>query len=436
MNLIGANRVIIYDPDWNPSTDVQARERCWRIGQNKQVTIYRLLCSGTIEEKIYQRQIFKQYLTNRVLKDPKQKRFFKTNDLHELFTLGNDSETNHLLAGTDSEVKLKEKTEKKSNEKNQQKFQLPPEKINELRLRAKELSKMIAEKFSAKKDLNEKDSNENTSNENTSNENTSNESISSSAQTSSSNLTKNLEKEVNSTISKLPKKVKKGIKFEGKRIKYLLKQDEYKEMNNQNKSSEQDDYVLKKLFKGSKVEGALQHDSIESTSQEYSIIENEAEKVAKQAIQALKKSRESCYGTSLSISSSAILSSSGSNLSQTKNKFGQKLINNNQSTFSSESMLDQIKKRNKLDPSCADESNNSETFLSDEQNELLSDIRSYLSFQSTVNGEATTQEILDKFRDKIPPHQSAVFKALLWHICDFHRNNDKTGVWRLKQEFR
>lgn len=419
--MIGANRVIIYDPDWNPSTDVQARERCWRIGQDKQVTIYRLLCSGTVEEKIYQRQIFKQYLTNRVLKDPKQKRFFKTNDLHELFTLGNDSETNHLLAGTDSEVKLEEKTEKKSNEKSEQKFQLPPEKINELRLRAKELSKMIAEKFSAKKD----------SNENSSNENTSNESVSSSAQASSSNLTRNFEKEINSTISKSTKKVKKGIKVEGKRIKYLLKQDDYKEVNNQKKSSEQDDYVLKKLFKGSKVQGALQHDSIESTSQEYSIIENEAEKVAKQAIQALKKSRESCYGTSLSVSSSA-----GSNSSQTKNKFGQKLINNNQSALSSQSMLDQIKKRNRLDPNCANESDNSETFLSDEQNELLSDIRNYLAFQSAVNGEATTQEILDKFRDKIPPHQSAVFKALLWHICDFHRKNDKTGVWRLKQEFR
>ena len=87
VNLTGASRVIIFDPDWNPSTDTQARERAWRIGQKKNVTIYRLLCAGTIEEKIYHRQIFKQYLTNRVLKDPKQKRFFKHNDLYELFTL-------------------------------------------------------------------------------------------------------------------------------------------------------------------------------------------------------------------------------------------------------------------------------------------------------------------------------------------------------------
>ena len=86
VNLTGANRVVIFDPDWNPSTDTQARERAWRIGQEKDVTIYRLLTSGTIEEKIYHRQIFKQLLINRVLKDPTQKRFFKSNDLYDLFT--------------------------------------------------------------------------------------------------------------------------------------------------------------------------------------------------------------------------------------------------------------------------------------------------------------------------------------------------------------
>lgn len=37
VNLTGASRVVIYDPDWNPSTDTQARERAWRIGQDKQV---------------------------------------------------------------------------------------------------------------------------------------------------------------------------------------------------------------------------------------------------------------------------------------------------------------------------------------------------------------------------------------------------------------
>ena len=55
VNLTGANRILIYDPDWNPSTDSQARERAWRIGQTRDVTIYRFLTAGTIEEKIYHR---------------------------------------------------------------------------------------------------------------------------------------------------------------------------------------------------------------------------------------------------------------------------------------------------------------------------------------------------------------------------------------------
>ncbi|EJW81346.1 hypothetical protein WUBG_07746 [Wuchereria bancrofti] len=107
INLTGANRVVIFDPDWNPSTDIQARERAWRIGQERAVTIYRLLTGGTIEEKIYHRQIFKVFLSNRILVDPRQRRFFKTNELHELFCLGDSkilkkegTETAAILSGT------------------------------------------------------------------------------------------------------------------------------------------------------------------------------------------------------------------------------------------------------------------------------------------------------------------------------------------------
>ncbi|CAI8496322.1 unnamed protein product [Hanseniaspora opuntiae] len=94
INLVSATRIIIYDPDWNPSTDLQARERAWRIGQTKEVIIYRLLVGGTIEEKIYHRQIFKQFLTNKILKDPNQKRFFKMDELQDLFSLNDDSSSN------------------------------------------------------------------------------------------------------------------------------------------------------------------------------------------------------------------------------------------------------------------------------------------------------------------------------------------------------
>ncbi|KAF2244276.1 DNA repair and recombination protein RAD26 [Trematosphaeria pertusa] len=116
VNLTGANRVIIYDPDWNPSTDIQARERSWRLGQKREVEIYRLMSAGTIEEKIYHRQIFKQFLTNKVLKDPKQRQTFQMSDLHDLFTLGSDkadgeTETGNMFRG--SEVNFKD--QKKAN---------------------------------------------------------------------------------------------------------------------------------------------------------------------------------------------------------------------------------------------------------------------------------------------------------------------------------
>ncbi|KAK9701560.1 DNA repair protein rhp26 [Basidiobolus ranarum] len=122
LNLTSADRVIIFDPDWNPSTDMQARERAWRLGQKKEVTIFRLMTSGTIEEKIYHRQIFKQFLTNKILKDPKQKRFFQAHDLHCLFTLGTDgeeTETGAIFAGT--EIMKKKSPTKNSEKKNTRK---------------------------------------------------------------------------------------------------------------------------------------------------------------------------------------------------------------------------------------------------------------------------------------------------------------------------
>jgi len=88
MSLIGADRVVLYDPDWNPQTDAQARERAWRLGQKKPVIVYRFICAGTIEEKIYHRQIFKQALTNRILQDPRQRRLFSQSELSDLFSLG------------------------------------------------------------------------------------------------------------------------------------------------------------------------------------------------------------------------------------------------------------------------------------------------------------------------------------------------------------
>lgn len=60
LNLTGADRAIILDPDWNPANDNQAVDRCYRIGQKKDVIVYRLVSIGGLEERIYRRQIHKK----------------------------------------------------------------------------------------------------------------------------------------------------------------------------------------------------------------------------------------------------------------------------------------------------------------------------------------------------------------------------------------
>ena len=100
LNLIGANRLILYDPDWNPANDAQAMGRVWRDGQKKKVFIYRLLTTGTIEEKIYQRQVSKQGLSANIMDATDQsKQHFTNNDLKSLFLLKEDTqcETHDLL---------------------------------------------------------------------------------------------------------------------------------------------------------------------------------------------------------------------------------------------------------------------------------------------------------------------------------------------------
>lgn len=55
--------------------------------------MYRLITRGTIEEKVYHRQIYKHFLTNKILQNPQQRRFFKSRDMKDLFTLNDDEES-------------------------------------------------------------------------------------------------------------------------------------------------------------------------------------------------------------------------------------------------------------------------------------------------------------------------------------------------------
>ncbi|XP_060071052.1 DNA repair and recombination protein RAD54-like [Ylistrum balloti] len=92
LNLIGANRLVMFDPDWNPANDDQAMARCWRDGQKKQCFIYRLIATGTIEEKIFQRQAHKKALSSCVIdKEEDVERHFSLGELKELFKLNENT---------------------------------------------------------------------------------------------------------------------------------------------------------------------------------------------------------------------------------------------------------------------------------------------------------------------------------------------------------
>ena len=76
LNITGANRVILFDPSWNPAVDQQAEDRVFRIGQRRDVQVFRLISEGTIEEMMYLREIYKQQLGNTVVEKSKERRYF------------------------------------------------------------------------------------------------------------------------------------------------------------------------------------------------------------------------------------------------------------------------------------------------------------------------------------------------------------------------
>lgn len=127
INLIGANRLILFDPgmcfvaevmyrelndvtDWNPAADQQALARVWRDGQKKECKwkrvpilmlfndalvvgfVYRFISTGTIEEKIFQRQASKQALSSAVVDEKEDaERHFSVDALRQLFSFREDT---------------------------------------------------------------------------------------------------------------------------------------------------------------------------------------------------------------------------------------------------------------------------------------------------------------------------------------------------------
>ncbi|KAK1333861.1 hypothetical protein QTO34_006249 [Cnephaeus nilssonii] len=566
VNLTGANRVIIYDPDWNPSTDTQARERAWRIGQRKQVTVYRLLTAGTIEEKIYHRQIFKQFLTNRVLKDPKQRRFFKSNDLYELFTLtspdaSQGTETSAIFAGTGSDVQTPKRHLKR---KLQLAFGTDPnipvcKKFPDSNAPASDGTASAEKSAAVGAAVNAVPSNQGdplreapqTPGTGARGDRLAEETdavcrledspvpsaegqCSRSPRTSDTGRTSGgerigekqhksktkhsvAEEETQETLlrpKQKPKssKCRRDAKFEGTRIPHLVKKRKYRKQDSENEheSTQQnhDDYVLEKLFKKSVgVHSVMKHDAImNGASPDYVLVEAEANRVAQDALKALRLSRQRCLGVASGVPTWTGRRGVSGAPAGAKSRFGQKrnssfsvqrpsstapkqkgqssgeisgpqldvrrtsamlfllqdgivnkggkdhisehfsgnveAVESSSGALASSSLLAKMRARNHLilperlesenvppheacaaPPSCT------------EHDDLLVEMRNFIAFQAHVDGQASTQELLQEFEPKLTASQSCVFRELLRNLCTFHRTSGGEGIWKLKPEY-
>ncbi|KAN0090963.1 P-loop containing nucleoside triphosphate hydrolase protein [Tylopilus felleus] len=109
LNLIGASRLCLIDSDWNPSHDLQSMARIHRDGQKRPVFIYRLLTAGTIDEKIFQRQVTKIGLSNSLMGNGtagSKADSFTRRDLRDIFRIQPDTpcNTHDLLGYTNIEL--------------------------------------------------------------------------------------------------------------------------------------------------------------------------------------------------------------------------------------------------------------------------------------------------------------------------------------------
>lgn len=484
INLTGADRIIIYDPDWNPSTDIQARERAWRIGQQRHVIIYRLLTAGTIEEKIYHRQVFKLYLTNRVLKNAQQKRFFKTNDLHELFALGDNEKNIETKALFDDDLQInpasikrskkhsKEEKKRKKDEKKARKSisnensshgdsanLFSDEKLKAMRERAKRLSQMIVQQYGSQNN-GHLDSETRVKIEPGLSPAPTEPMLHSRGsiklETRSDSAEPKISPDEVEMSSKSASSIRKKVKKATTPVEYLVKQDIYRPDVSESKVDpryKRDDYILERLFKSSNIFGALKHDKIETDSTaDFKVVESEAEKVARDAIRALRESRRLCP-------SLGIPNWTGQNGQVARPRFPPKsksrtpFLTKLGGSSSEPSLLSCIKKRNQTNPIALGRSTFNAPAESDDEEEeqrnqdfegkaagtgaddMVDKVREFILYKSARPGEVQTDEILAFFKNNFKPDLTAVFKAILYKMCEFQRRGDK-GFWLIRSEFR
>ena len=111
--------------------------------------------------------------------------------------------------------------------------------------------------------------------------------------------------------------------------------------------------------------------------------------------------------------------------------------------MTSDELLNRMRKRNVMaGVTTADdveenpqEDDSSTPIIDDDSYKLISEIRDFIMFECRTMCKAMTQEILDEFGPRLPPSDTAKFKAMLKSICDFEKV-DGLGYWKLKNVFR
>ncbi|MCP9264891.1 DNA excision repair protein ERCC-6 [Dirofilaria immitis] len=430
LNLTGANRVVIFDPDWNPSTDIQARERAWRIGQKRDVTIYRLLTGGTIEEKIYHRQIFKVFLSNRILIDPRQRRFFKTNDLHELFSLGDSkilkkkgTETAAILSGTTRNFTRHNFFDK-----------------NEIDCEKKQKEMKNRRKLGSMSDDDDDDDDDD----------------------AKALVEKHLSTEKINELRKLARRISRENKNDERKnqtddesssikIPYLKKKRSYKQATTE--FSGQDDYVLRKLLTNAGIISALQHDQIfaEGIADEQ-LIEDEANAVAAKAAASVRRSRRVLskfekpkFGLRKTAGFQSITENDNDD-GEGPNFSGAAMLNEDMGNNSGGNLLDAIRRRKQrtLDmqeianeeyleehyPSLINATETSGLKKTNKYDNLAEDIRLFMVHRK---GKALTNEILQSFKSRVSGEDSFAFRSILKRLCKLQKSSN---IWVLKDEYQ
>jgi DNA excision repair protein ERCC-6 len=386
INLTGANRVILYDPDWNPSTDLQALERAWRLGQKKEVTVYRLMTSGTIEEKMYHRQIFKQFLSNKILKDPRQRRFFKSNELYELFKLG--AEYNEVRK--QFIVDTKERQEKKKKKK--------PKPVTETGVIfaafQNEMIPKIKKKHKSEEDLEQE----------------------------------RLEEERKRQLQE------RRQKREQERREQLYRIEDLKQPEEDENEKKDETYILKCLFDRTEgLKSAFNHDAIFGAGVvEKSIVEREAQHIAKKAAHELQKSTRE----------NASVGRFGQTGKETPKRFGNMPIavtpvsasKSSATPVSSSKLLQKMREKTRSqqdddDKDMSDSADETQTSEDKRKKNMMKDIREFIL---NKGGITPTSAITEHFRDRVQGEDVIVFREMLKQIATF---NKEGGLWKLKSKF-